>query len=536
MKENKSVFLLFIIATLFIYYPARHAGFVHDTVSWCLKYDTYYYWEGISRLFDDKSFHPVYHTLSFWLYKLFGINSLIWYFIQCVSHAYAAYLGYLFLRRYDKRLENVAFSAAFIFLVLPFQTDVVVWKATLHYLIVAICTFVILNYWLNERLKTSTNTILSMVVFFSLGILSHEYIMAVPLMLSILILAEPASLKPKIMSWLRIITPLSLVMFAYFIITKKMFSSWTGHYGDKTHLSFTIDGLISNLLKHLYKICTFGYYRFPLDKTQRYFSFFENHHTVVYSILIICILGILFLYNIYKNKISPILVLAFMALVAILPGLNLFVYSISPIQNDRFTYLFSFFLIAFLLYSFRQIHKTVYWLCVIYFLALSTKYTARTVDDWKLNNYWVRSLMNDYRWYDKAKVFVFNCFDNNNGALAFRIEHQGDSAVKEYLSVYNRGKANPNQYIENIAMYNPKTDKDLIRLAEKTDSVTYKIVIPDGTWYWSVGRGAKPQDNAVYQTTIDEWNVGMTLRFKQPIDTTNTVIIYQYGDTWRLID
>lgn len=94
----------------------------------------------------------------------------------------------------------------------------------------------------------------------------------------------------------------------------------------------------------------------------------------------------------------------------------------------------------------------------------------------------------------------------------------------DFLNVYNRDNANSNQYIENVAMYNPKTD-----------SVTYKIVIPDGTWYWSVGRGAKPQDNALYQTSIDEWNVGMTLRFKQPIDTTNTIVIYQYGDTWREI-
>ena len=523
-------FLFFLATSILLYLPTRHAGFVHDAVSWMMQYDKYSFWEGLKVMFGDKSLHPVYHILNFSLYKIFGINSLAWFFVAMFLHASVAHLGYCFFSRYLEKKVFV-FLGCLLFLISPYQTEAVVWKATLHYLVAAFCILKTLNFYLDYEENGQKTDVAKALFYFVIGLLSLEIGLISPVLLSILILGGTKTWSEKINTFSRFVLPQMLIVVLFFVATKLFTGGWTGHYGASVHLNFSPDILVPNLLKHSLKLITFGQYNLSLGQKEIVFAYFQQKY-IVYGVLFSFVaLAFLFIYKSLKNENTKILVLLFMTLTSIIPVLNLFFYYVTPILSDRFSYLYSLFFLVGFIYLLSKINRFVAYLSVFVLLFFSVKYLLPNVKAWQLNDYWVRSLMKDFRWNDNRDVYILNCFDNNGGAMAFHTEKEGDSSVREFLEVY-RKDVTTKAHFEQLYMYNTHNEADTLRFHKNIDSTTFKLVIPDGTWFWkSTGVEVKPISKPNFETQIDEWGVGLSLKIKN--EDANAVYIYQQGDRWR---
>jgi hypothetical protein len=147
-KHYLALFLVFEIITLYLYFPIRHAGFVHDGIGIAAEQLQFInYRDGLQQLFKDRSLHPVFQSVLYFFFQVFGVKSSVWYLFEATIHAFNAYLLHYFFNTYFhknqiKNGQNIAFLGALLFLISPYQTEVVVWKVTLHYLIVINLTLI----------------------------------------------------------------------------------------------------------------------------------------------------------------------------------------------------------------------------------------------------------------------------------------------------------------------------------------------------------------------------------------------------------
>jgi hypothetical protein len=521
------LYLLFLTISAILYYPARYAGFTHDMVSWAMQYDKYYFWEGLKIMFGDKALHPIYHTVNFWIYKLFGVNSLAWYLIQIILHASIAFWGFLFCYRvFDK--SNVAFWGALLFLISPYQTEVVVWKATLHYLICSAAILGSLNYFLNYYHHPNDRKSLFYTHFtFVIAIFSLELGVTIPLFLSLLILYLPTK-TPKISLFTKVVVPQLLTVVLFFIATKIFTGGWTGHYGASTHLAFSPEIVVPNFLKYCYKFLFFGQYIKDINQNDALFNTFEAKSVIYIVLLSLFFLILFFGYKMVRGKQSNLLLLFSFSLIALLPVVNLFVYTLTPVLSDRFSYLFSLFFFMTLLYGASELPKVISFIVIVLFIYCSLRFLPKNIDAWALNGKWMSSLMNNYEWFDEKEVYILTCFDSINGTLGLRSEYEGYSSVAEALSVYRKDKIVKGK-INEIYMYNPRNEVDTIRKYVK-EGDRYGLVIPDGTWFIRNAKGTSNLTTDAYEAKIDEWSVGVSLRFKQA--DSSRVVIFQQKDKW----
>ena len=79
------------------------------------------------------------------LYKIFGLHWLGWHIAFCSLFAYNAFLLYRLFAHYTSLFsEKIAFFVALLFLISPFQTEVLAWGGCLHYILIV--TFLLLGF------------------------------------------------------------------------------------------------------------------------------------------------------------------------------------------------------------------------------------------------------------------------------------------------------------------------------------------------------------------------------------------------------
>ena len=256
-----AVFLLFSAIALFLYFPAAKAGLVYDFIDWT----TIYFANGIhgfKQLFGDMGMHPLYHLIFFGIYKMAGLNWLVWFVIFLLLHVLNAFLSFkLFSRLFEKiqinNASQIALFGSILFLISPYQTEAVVWKATIHYLTATFCILLALVFLL-KYLETPANKYLWAVYICQfVALFSLEIGFSIPLLSLIMFVWCNARREPIVKSVTKVFLPQAVVMGIYFVSTKFFFGKWIGHYGAATHLNFSVALLTAALNKYLLKFIFF---------------------------------------------------------------------------------------------------------------------------------------------------------------------------------------------------------------------------------------------------------------------------------------
>ena len=536
-KELKILFY-FIIITLCLYYPTIDSGFTTDVTGGIERLSTRPL-KDILISFGFPALNQLSVALFYIQYQLFGINGFGWYLVYGGLHSFNAFLLYLIFKelfaKYTlKSGEIIALSGALLFLISPYQSEVLVWKACQNYLL-SVCfifsSLLNLVWFLSSGQK---KYLWSIHLFFLLALFTFEYGMILPFLILILLLFSFLIQEStnNIYQQVRVlILPQILALGGYFMLMKILFGTWIGHYGATVHLNFPIKIMLANALKYLVKYLFFvRFYAHPTKTAV--FNFIDNNIFLLIGLLLILILGLLF-FNRRKKKASIVFLLLCSALffTALLPVLNLYFYYLQYLINDRHAYLASAFLYMGIALLCFQLPKYIGPVFLIAYISISAFSLVQLNGHWQDSTNIYNGLMDNFSWYDAPQVVLLNVPDNYKGIYLYRIiqkqekDRSGFEDALEYISAKNF----EGQMLE-ITQYNMETATDGVSVTQLTHN-TLKVTFNQwGNWFWRNGIGAgEGYENEYYKVRFKgQW---YELELKNGLK--GAVFIYQDGDQWK---
>ncbi len=526
-----SFFLFFILGFIF-YHPTIDAKFTSDFYSWIGTYDEMGK-SGLIKGFGDPGFHPVYHTSTYLLYRLFDLNSYLWHFVFVFLHCLNAWLIYRVFNSFFRlikldKLASVPFWAALFYLLSPYQTEAVVWGATIHYLL-CLC-FMLLSFyslvnWFAAKNQTFVFAGLS-VLFFALALCSLEMALVFPFALIVFIILVFSKSFPwdKISrSLVSISLPQLIVIFLYFLNNKMLYGKWVGHYGASTHLNFDINVLAETFGKYLLKFLFFP--RYILDANEIGFLKIFYHK---YFFLVLMIIGLgltisAFVFALKKKNITFNFIVASLITYVFLlfPVINLTTAFSYGIHSDRYGYFASVFFYLILVSVVTIVFRKMKFFPLIAILLFMASLLFKTNLDWKETGKLSWSLIETYDWMDVENVYVLNLPDNYKGAYLYR------NGFREALEKkYDKPIAGKIYKANWYNMVSPNQCPKVERVGNNKITSTF---IESGSWWWYYGAGASSYDKEKYKAQFNGASFELILK---DYDSSNSVVIYACDGKW----
>ena len=188
------VFLGCFVLLFCLYFQSRNSGWVSDTLGWLDSVRNQPFRDYLNRShFGVQSFYQTTQLITWLLYQLFGTNAWAWHLFYLALHALNCTLLYSLVRGIliDSTVTpagEIALDIALLFCCSPYVTEVIVWKASFHYLQGLAFIFAILLILLNYLHRPTKQQVFMASLIFAIAIFSLELFYLIPLF-TILILA-----------------------------------------------------------------------------------------------------------------------------------------------------------------------------------------------------------------------------------------------------------------------------------------------------------------------------------------------------------
>ncbi len=526
---STAVFGLLVALTLVIYYPARQSGFVTDWLGWQQAYDAGS-WEDVLRCFGYPGLQQVTQFVMYGLYRACG-TGIGWYLFFCFLHAFNAWLLFELFRKLGRHLgiastAGMALSGVLLFLLSPYQAEVLIWRACVHYLLSGGFMLLVLHSVVRFLDTGGRRWLLIGSILFFLSLFVLEIALVTPVIA--LLLAYVWSLRGKPERNLRPLVAVALALgpfwILYFFLNKIVLGTWIGHYGAATHLNFHWVETCSRFFKYLIKHTFFVRY-FRHAYKEAIFGYMEQPAFVFASIALG--LGLVVAFVRYLRRLPVRWVACGMALAmfftALAPVATLYMLTLLHGENDRYGYVASMFLMMALAMAFGALRDRYRWWLWGTWIAVSVFYLHRTVQWWADSHQQKQEILSSFRAYDAHEVIVLNLPDNLEGIHLFRII--GDSsALKEDLAL-TAGKPYSGQ-IREVAYYNEISPSDGVMVEPDTAVGALKVSFRQwGNWWWRNGIGASDYENESWRVDFQGHFYHLYLK-KVP---ENTVFLYCDG-------
>lgn len=495
--------------------------------------------EGLLHNFYDIGLAPVADFFLFLLYKLFGPNTLGWFMTAMLLHALNAYLIILIsLRLYAsfslKAQFLPALFAALLFLLSPYQTEVLLWTPRIINYIVAV-TFILLAclYLLKYSQKEKPADLFLLHLFFLLATLSFETTLsfpAVPVCFVVLYrLLHRKPLRPGTI-FLYLILPQASLIFLYFLTCKLWLGEWILHYGAEAHLNFSISLAMGTLIKYLAKF--FLYYRYLPDSRHELLhdvlhTDISNDRTMwVLAALAILLTAFLF-YRSFRNNKELTLLLGFLAsgfVITLIPVLNLDTSFLGAVFTDRYGYLPSVFFYLLLTGCLIMLFKKNLIIICSGILLLHVVLLVRTIPVWNEASDYSKRLINNFVPYmDEPNIMVLNMPDNYHWIMTYR---NGFAAVSEFA--YDKKL----KQLDEVAGFHMTSLQDSVNVHYDGLRTIRVESAPNRRSFLYRGRWGKSFETNLYTVAFDKGLTSYTLTFKEEIPA-DLSIFYAAGDQWR---
>ena len=533
MQLRKLIAPIAILLSLGLYYKSSNYGLVTDYMGWLNKYRAGS-WSDIIHCFNYPGLHQFFHLVNYSIYKITLGNTFGLYVIFAVTHGLVGYGVYRSLRKFSEWLQwqegsLVAFFAAVLFLVSPFQIEAVTWKACYHYLMVTGLGSLSWIYLIRFLESGGNKNLAIHLLLFILALFTLEIALVIPGVfgISYLIKSYVDSDKRILVKGLYLSGIHALLLVGYFILTKCVVGDFVGHYGAEKHMVFTPSLIFGGAAKYLTKYTFFSHY-FPFEIR---YSIYDSLNSLKWSVMTLIPFLFLLGYSVLKAKNNKSWlgvgfgISAF--LIGVLPVLNLYFMNIHPYENDRYGYYASQFLyfgvISLIFIWIKKYKYSVSILLIIAALILNRK----TMKDVEVAGDVIQGLVDDFRWYETDHIVVTGLPENMNGAYMFRDFSEAGVALKECLDW--QGRKTYEGDVKVLSNYNIKNRKPHLtaKLIGK-DTLEVWDIMP-GSWFWRKGVGMNSfHKNGVKVEMKDS-------HFIATFDDPHPEVIYitPEGDKWR---
>lgn len=526
-------YLLFWAITQLFYFPTRTAGFVTDFTGLLARLEGRTA-IGILDCFGFPALQQVLNALLYTWHALFGVQALPWYLLQSGLHALNALLLLQFGKALGEQLnlpkaQLTGWIAAFLFLLSPYASEPVTWRVAQNFLLstaIVLGTARLTLDWTDTPNRRQWTWIQS---WFVLGLFTFELVLIVPLISSVLLLVLP---KGNWCKWRQLSLPQFGGIGFYFLLNRLFLGAWVGHYGAEVHLRLELQSMLTNALRYTAKHLFFAR-NWPHTAKQWLFDGLAQPW-IAYglggAIIVLLILALTF-----RSRLSSRWQVSTLALtsfgIALLPILNLYFNYTLHLENDRYGYLASAFLMLALAAGVSALPRWGRLPLLLIYLGFSCFFL------WQHNQFWRKStqvyqrMLNEFEAYDAPAAYLLNLPDNFRGAPMFRDYSGKDQAFRDALK-HIRQKPYSGQLYE-VAQYN------MTRLTDGATATidstgTLRVEFNQwGNWWWRRGIGMGPgyvTDNYA----VDSKGHHYFLKLKKP--APDAVFLVQKGLEWTKVE
>lgn len=533
----------FLILTLIMYFNTSQAGFVTDFLGWQSDFDNNNAWAVINGdRYNIKSFYHFTHILMYAMSTAFRLNGTAWFLLFSSLFALNGLLVFrLFIYLFNKleipHSTAIASIGILFFMLSPYQAEVMVWRASFHYLtgFAMMLGFVhlALQYAGNQQLKY---WIWAILIFFC-SIFSLEFFLFTPFVVLILMVflylnsAQSFDLKNVLIRFVGI--PLSMIV-GYFILYRLTHEKWIAHYGFKNHTALFSPESFATYGKYVAKYL--GFIRhFKHTTKETIFGYFSTPSVSWLILIVVLSISVLGLVSLKKMNTRNRLIFLNFGLFSLLitPVMTLYFSYTLLTENDRYGYMASAFLFMGLALIISKLPQFFFYSISIIYLCLSTYLLLKTNRNWYKSEKIFTSLVKQYTEGDAAEVLILNAPDNYAGMPMFRVLAE-ESGMKEAIEIYQRRKLNMRMI--DVAQYNMTTPDDGAHIRVDSSNQIMVIFNQWGNWWWRAGKGATNYENDLYKIKFDYNGCGNCYQLTFKNNNPRRVLLFQVGNQFKKVD
>jgi len=531
-RQNAGAAVLFLVLTHLFYWRTAHAGFVTDFTGLLVRLDGASF-SGFWRCFGFPALHQVTNFFLFFFVKWFGAGGIGWYLVYTSLHVANATLGFVLAKKIFEKMGHAqplgpALAASLLFLLSPYQAEVVVWRVCFNFLFCTLLMLASLLFLMKFLEGEKLRHLIWSHGLFVVALFTFELALALPLLAIVVWWLHKK--KPSITA---VFAPQIALVAAYFLLNKLLLGGWAGHYGEAVHLNFDLRNIAANCLKYFSKYLLW-WREWPHGSKEWLVLFFEKP-VVAWSGLVF---GVLLVFGLLKTsarfKTSPTLtcisiswLLFFLALA---PVANLYVAYILHGENDRYGYLASLFffmgLVAVLDFFPRWLRNGL----VGAWLLASAFFLQKMTGYWHESARLTTSLLNDFRWQDASEVYVLASPENYQGIPMFKDFSRENLAIKHALRYLADKPTQANFY--QVAQFNLTSPTDGFTASRDSTAGIFHLEFNQwGNWWWLYGMGLGDYQTEQYRFRTD--GNGCRVEMKQWPPKPGTVFIVAQGGGWQ---
>lgn len=525
--------LFFFMLTVILFHNGYGSQFLDDFFTILV----YFRQQGWSGFYDSYGFTSLYYGHNFInlsAYSLFGLNKMAWYLLFTGLHSLNAFLGFIFFSQLFQKnnLSNaklMAFLGSLMFLLAPYQTENVIWGATLHYAISFLCLWACLMLLALYLDSGKWRHLFLSHLLFAFALLTLELSLVYPAIFFVVFgfLWPPFEYERLKQIVLKIMAPNACIIVIYFLLTKFIKGHFIGHYGSEVHLAnLGLSNMASAFLKYVVKL-VFFIHHFSFYARGEVYGFFDDHPVVsAIAFLLLAISSVAaFVFNRRKIFLATALFLSGFAM--LLPVLNMYFAYMFTTENERLSYIASYFIYLAIILLFSYTGKLGMLFLALGFIATSSYLLHGSTESWKGASQVQKAAVDSFRWEDADRIFVLNQPCYFRGVYVFRNKTRLNRAL------YIMRDIDIQTNIREIAWANMNSFADSV-LVEKRDGRALKVTLPNwGRWFWYNNLGAADYENDYCKVDFSDDGQSYVVEFKD-LSPFDTVICYT-PNGWREI-
>ncbi|HRO42611.1 MAG TPA: hypothetical protein PL009_07235 [Flavipsychrobacter sp.] len=539
LLSNPWVFFCYAWALTFVVYlPAAKAGFVGDFYKdWLTVIQQQPFWDYINRP-GTATLYQFTQFITYVIYNIIGASRLGWHFVHVTMHVTTALLLFVFVKKLLEHIQisfarGIAFAVSTLFLISPYNSEVVVHEPCLHYTF-GFCLLLLPLIWVQQFLVSGNKKYLLWCSLLYLpATFSLEIFYLTPVLCGLLwwwyYRYTPYVQKFRIvLFWC--LFPMLASFLLHMILVRFIISSALPHQVSSS-LPSLLSAYSDKALKYLFHIIALGRF-WPVAEKQLVYNWLGKTNVVVVFHVALAIY--LFLATFRRKVASCFRIIAFL-----LPIIFLLLAIVSPRQFpdlgwvvfDRYLYFalpFVYLVIALAITT----KKSYRWSLVFFFafsminLWLLWKVNTR----WKESNNLVQHLLESFPVDDSKVTLLLNLPENYDGIQM--IGSNRTSAMKTAYNAKHDKKIQGNVY--DIASFNMNTMKDGAHVKVVNDSMLHVTMNQWGTWWWFYYIGASSFENEWYKLDLKDPGHWYELTLKMP--QHHYQLLFVNEQNWRTVD